>query len=221
MSDEQHSHLPRVEGSTPLEVIAQVSRVVSAVVDRITGDRVEVPLMVASAVVEGLKGFGVEARVMYGQAAWVEILEDMTPIWAGCWGTHIHFWAATQYGEIVDLNTSVAFRKRAQSDPTHKPLYSPPMLWSSELPGFYRYRPEGVAELDLQEERDLRQYGLVLDEVRAKCVPSAIAGKEAQFPNEPVLCPGRKLLDDSKQTFRHFDRALSVNGIPPAPPHFD
>src|ERR1700722_10867248 len=96
-----------------LPVIANVSRVVTMVVDRITGDRVDFPLMVAAATVEALKNFQIESRVMYGQAAWIEVLEDQSVVWAGCWGQNIHFWVATQNGEIVDLNTSIAFKKRA------------------------------------------------------------------------------------------------------------
>jgi hypothetical protein len=202
---------------TPVPVIAQVSRVVTSVVDRITGDRVEVPLMVAAAVVEGLKGFGVEARVMYGPAAWLEVLEDQSVVWAGCWGQNFHFWAATGAGEVIDLNASVAFRKRAHDRIGVKPLYSPPMLWSAEVPRFYRYVPEGVAELELTDARDQARWETVLREVREKCVPGAVPPGEPQFPNEPILLAGRRLLDDAQGTFRHFDRALGVRGIPSAP----
>lgn len=210
--------------STPLEtqlpIIANISRVVTKVVDRITGDRVDFPLLVASACVEALKQFGIESRVMYGQVAWVEVLEDNSVIWAGCWGENFHFWVATQFGEVVDLNTSVAFKKRSHSTPHLKAIYSPPMLWSKEIPGFYRYIPEGVAELELTESQDIKKYELVLAEIREKCRPElAQVQNEADldFPNEPILCPGRRLLDDSKSTFRHFDRVLSVHGIPESP----
>jgi hypothetical protein len=204
--------------STPLPVIANVSRVVTRVVDRITGDRADYPLLVASAAVEALRAFGIEARVMYGQVAWVEILEDQSAVWAGCWGENFHFWVATQFGEVVDLNTSVAFRKASHSTPHLKAKYSPPMLWSEEVPKFYRYVPEGVAELELTEERDRRYFDLVLAEVSEKCRPEKVtADGEPEFPNEPILCPGRRLLDDSHETFRHFDRALSVRGVPQAP----
>jgi hypothetical protein len=211
--------------STPLPVIANVSRIVSRVVDRITGDRVEFPLMVASACVEALKNFGIESRVMYGQGAWIEVLEDQSVVWAGCWGENIHFWVATQHGEVVDLNTSVAHKKRAH-DNSVKPLYSPPMLWSVEIPKFYRYIPEGVAELELTEARDVQRWENVKREISEKCNPSLVpigtdedskTDEDLEFANEPILCSGRKLLDDSTETFRHFDRALSVRGIPEAP----
>lgn len=207
--------------STPLPVIANVSRVVTAVTDRISGDRVDVPLLVASACAEALRLYSIEARVMYGQAAWVEILEDETPIWAGCWGNNVHFWAATEFGEVVDLNTSVAYRKRPHDDPGLKAKYSPPMLWSAEVPAFYRYLPEGVAELELTDSGDRKKFDLVLKEIQEKCGPAHLQPlrdeAELSFPNEPILCPGRKLLDDSRDSFRHFDRALSVRGLPPAP----
>lgn len=203
--------------STPIPVIACVSRVVTRVIDRITGDRVDYPLMVAAGVVEALKGFGIKSQIMYGPAAWIEVLEDHSPVWAGCWGKNFSFWAATEHGEVVDLNVSVAHRKRAHDDPTIKPMISPPILWAAEVPNFYRYQPEGVAELELTEKKDIERFEAVLAEVRTKCVPAMIEGKEPEFPTEPILCPQRKILDDPNQTFKKFDRALSVMGIPEAP----
>lgn len=205
--------------STTLPIIANITRVVTKVVDRLTGDRVDYPLMVAAACVEALKNFGIESRVMYGQAAWIEILEDNSVVWAGCWGKNIHFWVATQDGEVVDLNTSVMHRKRAHDNPV-KPLYSPPMLWSEEVPRFYRYVPEGVAELELTDTRDQERWETVKREIQEKCTPTALDSSDENsldFPNEPILCSGRRLLDDSNSTFKHFDRALSVRGIPESP----
>ncbi len=213
---------------TPLSIIANVSRVVTQVVDRVTGDRVDYPLLVASACVEALRCFGVESRIMYGQVAWIEVMEDNSVIWAGCWGENFHFWVATQYGEVVDLNTSVAYRKRAHTNPQLKALYSPPMIWSVDLPGFYRCVPEGVAELDLLEENDQKRLDRVLAEIREKCKPALCVGEankaadpledeELDFPNEPILCPQRRLLDDQKGTFKYFDRAIAVQGLPQSP----
>ncbi len=204
---------------TPLPVLAHVSRIVTRVVDRITGDRVDFPLLVSAACVHALKQFGVESRVMYGQVAWIEVMEDHSVIWAGCWGDNFHFWVATQYGEVVDLNTSVAYKKRAHSAPQLKALYSPPILWSVDVPHFYRYVPEGIAELELTDPKDQKRYALVLAEVQEKSSQALLnnPGKEAEFPNEAILCPGRRLLDDSRNTFRHFDRALSIQGIPKSP----
>lgn len=204
---------------TPLPVIACVSRIVTKVTDRLSGDRSECPLLVAAATVEALRGFGVGAQVFYGPAAWIEIMEDHTTRWAGCWGEHFHFWVATQYGEVVDLNTSVAHRKRAHSDPTARAIYSPPILWSREVPRFYKYRPEGHAEIELDSDRDKQMWQTALAEIREKCRPEKLGMGEGEeeFPNEPILCPGRKLLDDSQGSFRLFDRALSVAGMPAAP----
>ena len=203
--------------STSLPIIALVSRIVTKVVDRITGDRVDYPLLVSQVCVEGLKNFGIEARVMFGKAAWVEVLEDQSVVWAGCWGENFNFWVATQFGEVIDLNTSVAHRKRSHSHPNLKPIYSPPMLWSMELPKFYKYQPEGVAEIDLHDEQDRKRLELCLAEVREKCTPAHLNVDEPEFPNEPILCPERKLLDDSLGTFKLFDRALAVQGIPASP----
>jgi len=176
--------------------------------------------MVCAATVEALKLHGIESRLMYGQVAWIEILEDQSPVWAGCWNGNIHFWVATQFGEVVDLNTSVAHRKRAHDNPGMNAVYSPPMIWSVDVPNFYRFVPEGVAEIELTDPRDQEKYELVLREIREKCKPEfaqQTVESEIDFPNEPILCPGRKLLDDSSGSFKHFDRALGVRGLPKAP----
>lgn len=206
---------------TPIPVIANVARVVTAVCDRITGDRVDVPLLVAAACAEGIRRHGIEAQVMYGKTAWVEVLEDNTVVWAACAQPESPgFWVTTQYGEVVDLNASVAHRKQALQLPSSVAALSPPMLWSREVPAFYRYQPEGIAELDLEslDERARNQLDTVLREVREKCGPEQLVeGEDPQFPNEPILCPGRRVLDDSNQSFRKFDRVLSVRGLPKAP----
>jgi hypothetical protein len=88
------------------------------------------------------------------------------------------------------------------------------------VPNFYRFVPEGIAELELHDPTDQERYAKVLREVSEKCRPEfARATDEADldFVNEPILCPGRKLLDDSVGTFKLFDRALAVRGMPPAP----
>jgi hypothetical protein len=144
-------------------------------------------------------------------------MTDSTLRWAGCWGESIHFWAATSFGEVVDLNTSAAHRTRAHAQPALQAMYSPPMLWSIELPRFYRYEAEGVAELELTEERDRDRFDKVLREINEKCTPAALEQAPQDFPNEPILCSGRKLLDDTLDTFKHFERAIAVRGISRAP----
>ncbi len=208
---------------TPYPIIAVVSRVVTQVVDRVTGDRVQAPLMVAAACTEALKIYGIEARVMYGASAWIEVLEDQSAIWTGCWGENFYFWTATQFGEVVDLNVSVSHRQRANDQlDGPKPMYSPPMLWSAEVPRFYRYQPEGIAELELTDMQDKGQFERVLAGVREHCLADvAKMGEgellESEFANEPMIAPGRRMLDDSKQSFKLYDRALSVFGVPDAP----
>jgi hypothetical protein len=205
---------------TPLGVVALVSRGVTRIVDQVTGDRGDCPLLVAAACVEALAQFQIAARIYYGQAAWIEVLEDHSVVWAGCWGgQNEHFWVSTAYGEVIDLNTSIAHRKRSPLHPQLKALYSPPILWSVEVPRFYRYRPEGVAEIELHDERDQKHYERVLRDVRAYCAGVQVSDQEAdwEFPNEPILVPDRRLLDDSQQTFQHFERAVAVRGIPPLP----
>ena len=206
---------------TPLPVIATLSRLVTKITDRISGDRSEFPLLVACVTTEALRHYGIAATIFYGQAAWIEVMEDMNLMWVGCWGEHTHFWVVTPQGEIVDLNTSVSFRKRSHSNPLHQPKYSPPLLWSREVPKFYRYQPEGIAEVELDAERDRRWFDLCVKEVIEKLPPleTLLQSEESEldFPDEAMLCPGRKILDDAAQNFRHFDRALLVKGIPESP----
>jgi hypothetical protein len=205
--------------ATPLPVIAEVSRLVTKVTDRITGDRSEFPLLVASVTCEVLKKFGIDAHVFYGAAAWVEVMENQSLMCA--WGEHTHFWVGTQFGEVVDLNTSVSFRKRAHTNPDHQPKHSPPLLWSKEVPAFYKYVPEGIAEVELDGERDKRWFELCLKEVSEKLTEAnqllETPLEDLDFADEAILCPGRKILDDGAQNFRHYDRAILVQGLPEAP----
>lgn len=207
--------------STPLPFIAEISRLVTKVTDRVSGDRSEFPLLVACVTARALKHCGIESNVFYGQAAWVEVMENQSLMWAGCWGEHTHFWVATQFGEIVDLNTSVSFRKKSHSNPQHQPKYSPPLLWSKEVPGFYRYIPEGIAEVDLDQARDQKWFELATSEILEKLGnPTKLLetkDEHLDFPDEAILCPGRRILDDAAQSFRHYDRALLVQGIPEKP----
>jgi hypothetical protein len=210
------SHPKNDSPSTDINIIANVSRIVIESIDRITGDRVAVPLMIAGATVHALKQHGLSSRIMYGQAAWIEVLPTHELQWAGCWGKdNFTFWVETENAETVDLIVGAAHRKGGA-------LYTAPNLWSREFPIFYRYQPEGIAEIELHSERDQKLYQAVCEEIELKCNPEKIKtdlnlGIEQTFPNEPMICPDRKLLDDSKGTFKHFDRALSVLKIPQAP----
>lgn len=208
---------------TPLPIIAQVSRVITQSVDRITGDRSDTPLMTAMGIRLALQKYQIRSQVMYGQAAWIEVLANHELIWAGCWGKNFWFWVVTEYGETIDLSTAVTFRKRAHDRPEIQSLYSPPLLWSREIPSFYRYLPEGVAELDLTQEHDRNHWERLksilqdLPPLDLAAVRDETAVDATSFPNEAMLLPGRRVLDDSKQSFRHFDRALSVGEMPPSP----
>jgi hypothetical protein len=203
---------------TPQPIVAKVSYVVTSVTDRITGDRNDYPLLVSASIQYALKKYHIQSNIFYGPSAWVEILENHIPVWAGCWGEFFNFWVATQFGEIVDLNLSVSYRKRSHSNLNCKPLYSPPMVWSKELPRFYRYKPEGIAELELNDPRDIRWFDLIKKEIDRHCSIELQSDESPlQYPNEPILCSNRQVLDDSKNTFKKYDRALSVHGIPEAP----
>lgn len=68
--------------STPLPIIAHVSRVAIRVSDLVTGDRSDYPLLVSFACARALGFFGIESHVLYGHAAWVEVLENHSVAWA-------------------------------------------------------------------------------------------------------------------------------------------
>lgn len=201
--------------STALPIIAQVSRTVSRAMDRITGDRTDYPHIVALGVQQALRQHRIESMVVYGKAAWIEVLEDSRVTWGGYWGDQLWIWVETQFGEIADINVSAAHRKRVPS--RTNALYSPPMLWSVDIPKFYRYRSEGAAEFELAHDHEKRYWHALSREVAEKCVQDRLELSSPEFPNEPILCPGRQLLDDTDSTLKHFDRALSVHGIPKAP----
>ena len=148
-------------------------------------------------------------------------MENQTLMWVGCWGDHTHFWTVTQFGEIVDLCTSVSHRKRSHSNPGHQPKFSPPILWSREVPSFYQFKPEGLVEIELDSDRDRRWLETCEKEVIEKlgnlAELLATPSEELDFPDEAILCPGKQILDDAAQSFRHFDRAVMVHGIPDGP----
>lgn len=206
---------------TPLPIVATVSRLVSKLTDRVSGDRSEFPLLVAAVAKAALEHLGEGADIFYGSAAWIEIMDDQTPMWVGCWGEHVHLWLATKHGEVVDLTVGVSYRKKAHKNAAHRPKYSPPLLWSRDVPLFYRYKVEGIAEFSLDSDRDKRWYETCVAEIKEK-LPSraallALPEDSLDFPEEAMLCPNRKILDDAGQSFKHFDRALLVHGIPPGP----
>jgi hypothetical protein len=206
--------------STPLAYISTTVATVCRAADQITGNRNNYPLLVAAAVCKALQNYKIKSQILYGNAAWVEVLPNQQPIWAGCWGESKHVWVATEFGEIVDLNLSVSYRSRAK-DTDADAAYCPPILWSKEIPAFLRYQMEGLAELDLDSDRDRDWLDRLLTRVDQSCIWSPdLAEKpfeELGFINEAILCPGKRILDDSNQTFRHYDRALQIMGVPPTP----
>ena len=206
--------------STPLPVVAHISRIVTRSADLITGDRSDYPLLVAGACSRALGLYGIESHVLYGHAAWIEVLENNLVVWAQSSEEAPHFWVQSEFNETIDLNMSVAFRRKIREELPSKSVMSPPLLWSKEVPSFYHFHIEGAAELAPESERDRRWWKRLLEEVEKQCKDATleVLGRtEPDFPNEPMICTGRKLLDDSKETFKHFDRAISVMGLPNAP----
>ena len=206
--------------NTPLPIIAHVSRIVTRAVDLVTGDRSDYPLLVAGACSKALGFFGIESHVLYGHAAWIEVLENHRVIWAQSSEDAPHFWVQSEFKETIDLNMSVAYRRKTKTASRAKAVSSPPLLWTDEVPQFCHFHIEGAAEIAPSEERDQRWWNRIIEEVEKQCQGKTLASleqTELDFPNEPMICPERKLLDDTEESFKHFDRALSVTGIPEAP----
>jgi len=200
---------------TPLPVVANVSRIVTKAVDRLTGDRSEVPLLVALATSYALNRFSIKAKIIYGKTAYLERLENDSLQWAGCWGESFSFWVVSQYGELIDLNASVSFKKR---DPLNsiKSIQSPPLLWCAKVPTLYRYQAEGDAIVDELGQKDFDLWTKIKLELDEKCTPTKLTESE-EFPNEPIFGPNQKCLDDSKNSFKDYDRVVAVFGIPEVP----
>jgi hypothetical protein len=206
-----------VNEETSLSIVAWVSRVVTRAVDRITGDRSDYPLLVSAAGSYALKKLGIESHVLFGPAAWIELLEDGNVAWAGCFQeSSPHFWIETQYKETVDLNASVAFKKKSQTELPSRAILSPPLLWSKEIPNFYRFHAHGAAELDLQSDRDQKWWKKIQEELDRHLAGFSENETDVEFPNEPLIC-GRRLLDDGEESFKKFDEALRATCLPNAP----
>lgn len=204
---------------TPLAAIAPISRLITQKVDLLTGDRSLVPWMVALGCQIALKKLNISSDIFYGKSAWIEVLDNHQIAWTGYWGENIYFWLVTQFQETVDLNAGVSFRQRSSFHPQYQALYSPPLLWSVEIPRFYLYQPEGIADCDPVEEKEKRQLEELYHFIDTRFIYDQGSSteddlKEDDFPNEPILCHGRRILDDSKKTFASFDRAISIQGIP-------
>lgn len=205
--------------ATPPHIIAETTRLVIQIVERLCGDRVDYPLLVASGVVYALSQYQIKSQIMYGKAAWIEVLENDQIIWAGCWGESTQFWVINEYQELIDLNAAVGIRKRAHNPKIPKSKFGPPVLWSNELPSFFRYEPEGVAELDLLDDRDNTWFQSLCEEIDANRNPSLENQhlNYLEFPDEPILCSGRKILDNTVSSFASYDRSMKILGIPESP----
>lgn len=199
-----------------LALIAHASRITLSIVDRFLDQRAAQPIVVSQTLHEILKRYHFESLIHYGHAAWIEIREDEQPIWTGAWGENLWFWLETAHGETVDLAAAHSFKLPDGSG--HHSLRSVPLLWAKEIPSFYRYHSHGWAETDLEEPATKNLWQPILRAIEDLELPTL--GTEAQpsdFPNEPIVCSGRRILDNSAADFRHFDRALSIFGMPEAP----
>jgi hypothetical protein len=191
---------------TELKIIAAVSRIVTQVCDQILGDRTTAPLVVALSCQKALLHFKIQSECIYGNAAWIEIQANNQPTWVGSWDPGVHFWVQTQFQEIVDLNILL----------TPKNLFCAPLLWSYEVPRFYRYQPMGIAEMSTQDPKEIQIFTSINEHIDSLLLELNLEKtlSSSDFPIEPILCSDRQLLDDDQKSFAQFDRALGVYGIP-------
>ncbi len=205
------------EGSelAPMGRVATVTSTVCQVVDQILGFRARYPLITATVCLEALKLTGAKGSVRYGRACWVEVLEGGLTRWGGAWQEgEFHFWVETNGGEIVDV-AAAATARIPQVGGRAPVQYGPPILWSKEIPQFYRYETLGDAETNPDDVEGKK----ILENLFSRLQRSDLARNPLpeQFLNEPILISGKRLLDDEKQSFLHYDRALRIRhpGKPP------
>ena len=200
--------------STPINIIAETSRIASKLIDNVTGDRSRHPVMVIEAVRYALKKYSIKSSICFGQASWIEVLEDMSLEWVGAWDKKKHIWLITSFNEIVDLNISVSYRIKKENG--LKSLYGPPMIWSKKLPKFFRLKFEGFAEFNIETKEEKKYLKIIYKNIDSKCSFDLLP-EEPEFSNEPILCPNRKVLDNSEMHFSHFKRAIDTLSIPKPP----
>jgi hypothetical protein len=206
---------------TPLALIATITKTVTSITDQLTGDRSAAPLLVAKACQYALGLCQIQSDCLYGSAAWIEITEAHSPLWTGCWDSNVHFWVQTEFQETVDLNVSVATRQKFDPTSQIKTIISPPMVWSKILPKIYCYDPHGIAEFGSLSESELTMLNTTFERIQ-KSLSTDITKEPVadDFPNEAILCPNQKVLDDSKGSFRTLDRAVGIHGLPDLPGPF-
>ena len=123
---------------TPIEIITTVSQRVIAITDRLVGDRGYAPIFVAKCLEHALTLEDIPAAVLYGEAAWVEVLPDQIQ-WGGRWhqaggsDQDFYFWVETKFGEWIDLVAPAIARG---GSPRAK--WAPPLLWSRSIPKFFK-----------------------------------------------------------------------------------
>lgn len=230
---------------TPLSTLTTVTQRVVAITDRLVGDRGYAPIFVAKVLEHALKLEDISAAVIYGEAAWAEVVPDENGNprvqWGGRWhqdpgsqdAGNFYFWVETRFGEWVDLTAASISRG---SRP--KALWAPPLLWSRSVPSFYKFKPHGMAEVEFTEPNQLKLFNLACEEIAALRQDSMapkdpatessdlLSGLLSGLLNEPLLISrlgehGQRdlqVVDDSRQSFLNFDRALSVLGLPEGPP---
>jgi len=194
---------------TPKRIIAHVANIVTQSSDQVIGDRSPYPLLVCAATQFALKQYNIESQIIYGHASWIEILNNNKPIWAGCWGESFHFWLVSEFNEMIDLHVSIAHRSPNQQN--KKSIASAPMLWTKQIPNFYQYKPIGIADPEPTETKAQNWLKKIHEKILHKCTEE---NTEEIFPDEAIICSDKNLLDDTNNSFKKFDRALSVNGFP-------
>ncbi len=199
------------ESTTELSIIESTIGWIPLLCDRLTTDRADAPLFVAACVREWLSAHGVSSRIFFGRAAWILLMPDEMPVWAGLWEKAPYFWVETEFKETVDINACITHRRMLATSLEFQNAVPPPMLWSREVPKFFRFAPDGLAELPMDSEKERDLWERALAEMRD------LKEKKPRLPNIPIVGPNRKVLDSEQGLFRRYDRALQIRGIPAAP----
>ena len=85
------------------------------------------------------------------------------------------------------------------------------MLWTKQIPNLYRYSPIGIADPEPSEPKAQTWLQKIHETILRKCTEDST---QETFPNEPIICSDKTLLDDSKGSFQKLDNVITNHGLP-------
>lgn len=189
------------EAQTKEHLIRTLSRGVVLSTERVTGDRTSYPLFVYTALKALLTTHGHGGRIFYGKAAFLAV-ENERQSWFVFGEKRPYFWIETENKETVDLNVFRLIKKMG--------FLGPPLIWSKDIPIFYKYVPEGLAEVDEKEVSESSVFQSILK-------GASQAQSSEEVVNEPIIFPDRKMLDSEQEEFATYEKLLNLSTVEKPP----